>query len=70
MKVVAYTKMKKQKPIKKKELYFHYHLIVFLAINAILFLIDALYTPGYWFYWPLIATAIVLALHGWMVFKK
>jgi len=43
---------------------FYVHVIVYLAVNALLFAINLL-TPGpLWFYWPLLGWGIGLIAHG------
>jgi len=43
---------------------FYTHLTIFVGINLILFLVDTA-TPGpAWFYIPLLAWGLILALHG------
>jgi hypothetical protein len=45
------------------------HAGVFVAVMALLILIDLLTTPGeYWFVWPLLGWGFAVALHGARVF--
>ena len=40
------------------------HLAVYLLVNAVLFLVNAL-TPGtWWFFWPLIGWGVGLSIHA------
>ncbi len=48
---------------------FYQHLIVYLAVNAFLVVINLLTSPEHlWFYWPLFGWGIGLAIHGATVF--
>jgi hypothetical protein len=48
---------------------FYSHLLVYLAVNAGLFLLNIITAPRHlWFYWPLIGWGIGLAIHGFSVF--
>jgi len=48
---------------------FYVHLVVYLIVNAGLFLINMLTSPGtLWFYWPLIGWGIGVAAHAFSVF--
>lgn len=48
---------------------FYVHLLVYVCVNLGLFLINALTTPGaWWFYWSLIGWGIGLAVHALSVF--
>ncbi|MCL6477465.1 MAG: 2TM domain-containing protein [Peptococcaceae bacterium] len=47
---------------------FYTHLIVYLIVNAGLFLIDMLTSGGRWFFWPLIGWGIGIVMHGINVF--
>ena len=50
---------------------FFIHAFVFVAVNALLIVVNLIATPGhYWFYLPLLAWAIVLAAHGYLVFHR
>jgi hypothetical protein len=48
---------------------FYSHLLVYLAVNAGLFLLNIITSPKHlWFYWPLIGWGIGLTIHGLSVF--
>ncbi len=48
---------------------FYTHLIVYVAVNAGLVLLNVLSTPtDIWFYWPLLGWGIGLAAHAFAVF--
>lgn len=48
---------------------FYQHLITYLVVNAALFVINILTSPGYyWFVWPLAGWGIGVALHAVTVF--
>ena len=48
---------------------FYIHLVVYVLVNAFLFLIDITTSPGvFWFYWPLMGWGIAVALHALRVF--
>jgi uncharacterized membrane protein len=48
---------------------FYQHLIVYLAVNAFLVVINLLTSPGHlWFYWPLLGWGIGVAIHAATVF--
>ncbi len=48
---------------------FYTHLFVYIAVNAGLFLLDIVTSPGsLWFFWVLIGWGIGLAIHGLNVF--
>lgn len=48
---------------------FYTHLLVYACVNAGLFLINLLTSPGnWWFYWALLGWGIGLAVHGLTVF--
>lgn len=50
---------------------FYSHLALFIVINAILFLINMVTSPGtYWFYWVTIFWGIGLAFHAAGVFGR
>ena len=62
-------KYKKAEKIVEAKLGFYRHLIVYLAVNALLFIINIITAPrALWFYWPLIGWGIGLFLHGVGVF--
>ncbi len=52
------------------------HLTAYIVVNIFLFLLNALSSPGnWWFYWPLLGWGVGLASHGlatfaWMPFMK
>ncbi len=46
---------------------FRIHFIVFAAVNALLFVVDMLTSPGtYWFQWPLIGWGIGILGHAFL----
>jgi hypothetical protein len=46
------------------------HLIVFLAVNALLIAVNLIVTPGtIWFPWPLLGWGLGLAIHAWQVYR-
>ena len=48
---------------------FYSHLITYVVVNIILFLVDFFTSPGiWWFYWPLLGWGIGLFFHGMGVF--
>lgn len=47
---------------------FYSHLIIFVLVNALLFVIDVLPGNGWWFYWPLFGWGIGLAIHAFSVY--
>jgi hypothetical protein len=48
---------------------FYVHLLVYITVNAGLFLINLVSSPGnWWFYWPLLGWGIGLLAHGVAVF--
>ncbi|MCW5750060.1 MAG: 2TM domain-containing protein [Alphaproteobacteria bacterium] len=47
---------------------FYMHLIVYVAVNLLLFLIDMMTTGGPWFFWPLVGWGFGLALQGVFTF--
>jgi hypothetical protein len=50
---------------------FFIHALVFVAVNALLIVVNLIASPGfYWFYWPLLGWGIVLAAHGYLVFRR
>jgi hypothetical protein len=46
------------------------HLIVFVCVSVGLVLIDALTPGGWWFYWPVIAWGIGVAIHAAVVLSN
>jgi hypothetical protein len=49
---------------------FYTHLAMYLAINGVLFLLNALTSDTWWFYWPLFGWGIGLAAHAISVFVE
>ena len=50
---------------------FYTHLIAYVVINAFLFVLDIIGTPGkLWFYWPALGWGIAVALHAVSVFSS
>jgi hypothetical protein len=50
---------------------FFIHLFVYLAVNALLAIVNLLYTPGhYWFLYPLLGWGALLAFHAFRVFYR
>lgn len=47
---------------------FYLHLINYIGVMGLLFLIDVLTGGGWWFYWPLLGWGIGIAAHGLTVF--
>ena len=48
---------------------FYIHLVVYVLVNAFLFLLDITMSPEVlWFYWPLLGWGIALVLHGASIF--
>lgn len=47
---------------------FYFHLIVSTAIMSLLFALDWLGGPGWWFFWPLLGWGIGVALHAVAIF--
>ena len=48
---------------------FYIHLVVYVSVNALLFLINVTTTPNIlWFYWPLLGWGIALVVHAASVF--
>ena len=66
-----FKRARKESPIGSlKTLGFKIHFIVYLAVNALLIVINLLTTPGtYWFYWPLLAWGIGIAGHAFGVLR-
>jgi hypothetical protein len=47
------------------------HLFVYLAVNALLIVVNLLYTPQYyWFLFPLIGWGLLLAAHAYITFYR
>jgi len=50
---------------------FYTHLAVYLAVNALLYLINMITSPDtLWFFWPLMGWGIGIALHAVLVFSN
>ena len=48
---------------------FYIHLVVYVVVNAFLFLLNITMSPDVlWFYWPLLGWGIALVLHAISVF--
>jgi hypothetical protein len=48
---------------------FYVHLVVYVIVNAFLFLINIVTSPNsLWFYWPLLGWGIALLIHAVFVF--
>ncbi len=52
----------------KVKMSFYSHTIIFLVVNLLLLVIDAMTGPGWWFYWGLFGWGIGLVAHGCGVF--
>ena len=51
----------------KRKRSFLVHLFVYLAVNALLIVVNLLYMPGYyWFLFPLVAWGVLLAAHAYV----
>ncbi|KPJ48407.1 histidine kinase [candidate division TA06 bacterium DG_26] len=62
-------KLKKAKARVEELRSFYMHLVVYIVVNLFLFLMNALTSPGkWWFYWPLFGWGIGLVVHGFTVF--
>jgi hypothetical protein len=49
--------------------FFLVHLFVFITVNALIAVVNLLYSPGhYWFLYPLLGWGLVLAVHAYRVF--
>jgi hypothetical protein len=49
---------------------FYLHAIVFVAVNALLHIINFVTAPGvYWAFWPLLGWGIGLAAHGLVTYR-
>jgi hypothetical protein len=54
-----------------RDLGFKIHFLVYLAVNALLIVINLVTTPGkYWFYWPLLGWGIGIAGHAFGVLRQ
>ncbi len=49
---------------------FYVHLLIFVLVNAGLFVLDMLSSGGTWFFWPLFGWGIGLAVHAISVFAR
>ena len=50
---------------------FFIHLFVYVAVNALLIIVNLLYSPGhYWFLIPLLGWGLLLAAHAYLVFYR
>lgn len=50
---------------------FFIHLFVYVAVNALLIIVNLLYMPTYhWFVFPLLGWGVALAAHGYAVFHR
>jgi hypothetical protein len=50
---------------------FYIHLGVYLIVNAVLFTIDMIASPGtLWFFWPLLGWGAGVAVHGFAVLTE
>ena len=47
---------------------FYIHLTVFIVVNAVLFIIDAMSGTGWWVPWPILGWGIGVIAHGLAVF--
>jgi hypothetical protein len=49
---------------------FYLHVAVFVAVNALLHVIDLLASPGvYWAFWPLLGWGVGLVAHGLATYR-
>ena len=47
------------------------HLFAYVAVNAVLIVVNLLYSPGYyWFLFPLIGWGVLLAAHAYVAFFR
>ena len=47
------------------------HLFVYVAVNALLIVVNLLYSPGhYWFLFPLIGWGLLLGAHAYIAFHR
>ncbi|MGB2931528.1 MAG: 2TM domain-containing protein [Methyloceanibacter sp.] len=50
---------------------FFLHLFVYVAVNALLIVVNLLYMPTYyWFLYPLLGWGLLLAAHAYIVFRR
>ena len=55
----------------KRKRTFLIHLFVYVAVNALLIVVNLLYTPGYhWFLLPLIGWGLLVAAHGYLAYFR
>jgi 2TM domain len=55
----------------KRKRGFFIHLFVYLAVNALLIVVNLLYTPDYyWFLFPLVGWGLMLAAHAYATFYR
>jgi hypothetical protein len=55
----------------KRKSGFLIHLFVYLAVNALLIVVNLLYSPGYyWFLFPLVGWGVALAAHAYAAFYR
>jgi 2TM domain len=55
----------------KRKRGFLIHLFVYLAVNALLIVVNLLYSPGYyWFLFPLVGWGVALAAHAYAAFYR
>jgi len=48
---------------------FYIHVMVYVIVNIVLFIINAVNSPGaWWFYWPLFGWGVAVFIHGVSVF--
>ncbi len=49
----------------KRKLDFYNHLLIYVIVNAMLFAINVISSPGdYWFFWPLLGWGVAVAIHA------
>jgi len=50
---------------------FYIHVMVYVIVNIVLFIINAVNSPGaWWFYWPLFGWGVAVFIHGVSVWRK
>jgi hypothetical protein len=48
---------------------FYVHVMVYIMVNIVLFIIDVVTSPGaWWFYWPLFGWGVAVFIHGFTIF--
>ncbi|MBU2581589.1 MAG: 2TM domain-containing protein [Alphaproteobacteria bacterium] len=65
--------MKLVKPMDKllRDQGFLIHLIVYISVMILLFIIDMMTSPGsYWFQWPLLGWGIGVLGHGFLAYQQ